>query len=148
MALTTAAATALLNLLLNNIAWPNIGDSAGLLPSAADGVFELTGHTATPGVGGNQTTNECTYTSYARVPFTRDGSGFTVASAAGANALEVLFPKCTDALHDQTITYLGVGHSHTGAGTLHMYGALTTPIAVANNVQPRFPIGDVDFTAA
>lgn len=61
-AMTNAAATAFLTLLFNNTDWANIGDAAGLQNSAAAGSFYLSLHTASPGEGGNQTTNEISYT--------------------------------------------------------------------------------------
>lgn len=60
--MTTAAANAFLLLLLNNTDWANIGDAAGLQNSVAAGSFYLSLHTADPGEGGNQSTNEISYT--------------------------------------------------------------------------------------
>ena len=60
--MSTAAANALLLLLLNNTDWANIGDAGGLQNSAAAGSFYLSLHTSSPGEGGNQTTNEIAYT--------------------------------------------------------------------------------------
>lgn len=60
--MTTAAANALLLLLLNNTDWANIGDAGGLQNSAAAGSLYLSLHTSSPGEGGDQTTNEISYT--------------------------------------------------------------------------------------
>lgn len=57
-----AAQDALLQLILRNSAWANIGDSSGLQPSATAGSLYLSLHTASPGEGGNQSTNEISYT--------------------------------------------------------------------------------------
>lgn len=59
--MTTAAANALLLLLLNNTDWANIGDAGGLQNSAAAGSLYLSLHTASPGEGGGQATNEIAY---------------------------------------------------------------------------------------
>lgn len=64
--------------ILNNADIALIGDAAGLLQSAADGNLYVSLHTSDPGAGGSQTTNEATYTSYARVAVTRDGTAWTV----------------------------------------------------------------------
>lgn len=61
-ALANAAATDLLELIFNNVAWANIGDATGLPGSAAAGSLYISLHTASPGEGGDQTTNECSYT--------------------------------------------------------------------------------------
>jgi len=61
-AMTTAAANALLLLLFNNTAWAVVGDASGLQPSGAAGNLYLSLHTASPGEGGNQSTNEIAYT--------------------------------------------------------------------------------------
>lgn len=60
--MTTAAATLFLNNLLVNLAWANVGDAAGIQPSAAAGSLYLSLHTASPGEGGTQTTSEIAYT--------------------------------------------------------------------------------------
>ncbi len=60
--MTTAAATAFFNLILNNAAWSNIGNAGGLLPSSANGNLYLSLHTSSPGEGGTASTNEISYT--------------------------------------------------------------------------------------
>lgn len=60
--MTTAAANDFLNLLLNNTNWANVGDATGLVASSTAGSLYLSLHTSSPGEGGNQTTNEISYT--------------------------------------------------------------------------------------
>jgi hypothetical protein len=60
--MSNAAATAALTLIFNNTDWANIGDAGGLQNSATAGSFYLSLHTASPGEGGSQTTNEIAYT--------------------------------------------------------------------------------------
>ena len=99
----------------------------------------ITLHTATPGVGGTQTTNEATYTSYARVTVTAS-SGFTAASSASSsNTGTISFPQCTGGTN--TITYVSIGTASTGAGQVIYFGALTSSLAVANLILPLFSIG-------
>lgn len=64
--------------ILNNAAIALIGDATGLPESATDGSLYVSLHTADPGATGNQTTNECAYTSYARVAVARTGAAWTV----------------------------------------------------------------------
>lgn len=71
----------ILDLLFKNAAsgLPGVGDATGPLPSATAGSLYIALHTADPGAGGDQTTSEATYTSYARVGVVRSGSGWTLA---------------------------------------------------------------------
>jgi hypothetical protein len=105
--LTTAAIDALLKHIYQNLAWANVGDAAGLQPSAAAGNFYISLHTADPGAGGSQTTNEATYTGYARIPIVRSASGFTVASGVVSNAALAAFAACTGGTN--SITHFGIG---------------------------------------
>lgn len=103
-------------------------------------------HTATPGVGGTQTTNEATYTSYARVAVTA-ATGFTAASSAStSNTGTISFPQCTGGTN--TITYVSIGTASSGAGQVIYFGALTSSLAVANLILPLFSIGALVATEA
>lgn len=101
-------------------------------------------HTADPGEGGDQTTNEATYTSYARVAVARTSGGWTVAANAVTNAAAILFPSCTGGTN--TLTHFGVGSAVSGAGVLFYSGALTASLAVSTGIQPQFAIGDLTIT--
>jgi hypothetical protein len=68
----------MLKLLFQNLDFANIGDAGGLQNSATAGNLYVSLHTADPGAAGNQTTNECAYTSYARVAVERSATGWTV----------------------------------------------------------------------
>ena len=96
-------------------------------------------HTGDPGEAGDQTTNEATYTGYARVAVARDSGGWTVTGSQAANTAEITFPECTAG--SDTITHVGIGTSSTGAGTLLYSGALTQSINISALVTPRFPVG-------
>lgn len=61
-AMTTAAANSFLLLFFNNTDWAVVGDAAGLQNSASAGSVHLSLHTSSPGEGGNQSTNEISYT--------------------------------------------------------------------------------------
>ena len=92
----------LLLLLFNNTDIANIGDAAGLQNSAVAGSLYLALHTGDPGEAGDQTTNECAYTSYDRVAVARSGAGWTVAGNSVSNAALAQFPECTGG--SETIT--------------------------------------------
>lgn len=146
MAASTAFATALLDLLLQNTALANIGDAGGLQPSATAGSLYIALHTATPGAGGNQSTNEAAYTGYARVAVARTSGGWTVSGDAYSNAAVIAFPACTGG--SETETYFSIGTSSTGAGEILLFGALTSSLAVSNGITPNFGIGQLSGTAS
>lgn len=104
--------------------------------TATQDEFFLSLHTSTPGEEGDQTTNETSYTSYARVAVARSVSGFAAATA-GATFLVATasFPQCTGST--ATITHAGVGTATSGAGTLLYSGTVTPNLSVSNGVTPR-----------
>ena len=72
-------------------------------------------HTADPGAAGSQTTNEATYTSYARVSVARSTAGWTVASGVADNDASIT--AATDWLRSSTIINPGGGaRSLVGVG--------------------------------
>jgi len=146
MSLTNTAETNLLKLIFQNIAWANIGDVSGLQPSGAAGNLYISLHTSDPGETGDQTTNECNYTSYARVAVVRSGSGWTVSGDNCSNAAAVAFPQCTGG--SNTATHFGIGTDASGAGNLIASGALDASLAISNGITPQFDIGELDVDAA
>jgi hypothetical protein len=94
-------------------------------------------HTADPGVTGNQSTNEISYTGYSRQAVARSNVGFTI--GAGNNTVLAAaqnFGTMT-AGTGGTVTYFGIGLSSSGAGTLLYTGAVTPNISVTNGVNPQ-----------
>jgi hypothetical protein len=144
MSKSNAWENALLLLLFNNTDAANIGDAAGLQNSAAAGSLYISLHTGDPGEAGSQTTNEATYTGYARKAVARSGAGWTVVGNAVDNAAAITFDPCTAG--SNTITYFGVGTDLAGAGTLLYSGALTASLAVSAGITPEFAVGALDIT--
>lgn len=142
MSATNAFETALLTLYFNNTDHAAVGDAAGIQNSAAAGSFYISLHTADPGETGDQTTNEATYTSYARVAVARSGAGWTISGANVSNAAAVTFPACTGGTN--TITHFGIGSDSSAAGNLFFSGALTASIAISSGITPSFAIGELD----
>lgn len=128
---TTAFDTALLALLFNATTIPNLAINATSSPATN---LYLSLHTASPGVGGNQTTNEAAYTGYARQAVSRTSGGFSVSGGVATLAANVTFPTPTGG--SETETYLGIGLSSSGAGTLLYFGPLTPSITIAVGVPP------------
>ena len=132
----------LLLLVFNNTAAALIGDASGLQPSATAGSLYVSLHTSDPGEAGNQTTNECAYTSYARVAVARSGAGWTVSGNAVTNAALVQFPQCTGS--SETATHFAIGTASSGAGKVLYKGALSASLAISSGIQPQFGAGDLD----
>lgn len=103
--------------------------------------FYLALHTADPSAG-NQSTSECAYTDYARVPVARTAGGWTVAANESENAATLAFPVCAGLT--TTARYLSIGLSDTGvAGQIIYSGQLNDELAISNLVQPTFNIGAI-----
>jgi hypothetical protein len=117
----------------------NMADNAATSPHTQ---YYLALHTADPGAGGNQTTNEIAYTSYARAAVARTTGGFTVASNAVALAAAVSFPAGTGG--SGTATYWSVGTAASGTGKVLYSGQITTPsggIVCGNTITPQLGTG-------
>jgi hypothetical protein len=132
----------LLLLVFNNTAAALIGDASGLQPSATAGSLYVSLHTGDPGEAGDQETNECAYTSYARVAVARSGAGWTVSGNAVTNAALVQFPQCTGS--SETATHFAIGTASSGAGKVLYKGALSASLAISSGIQPQFGAGDLD----
>jgi hypothetical protein len=131
-------------LLLNNTNIANVGDATGLRGSSTAGSLYVSLHTSDPGEAGDQTTNEATYTSYARVAVARSAGGWTVSGNAASNTAAITFPACTGGTN--TITHFGIGTASSSTGVLLYKGALTGSLAVSSGITPEFAIGDLDIT--
>src|SRR5436305_1975860 len=100
----------LLKLIFNATPIANIADNAASAPLTS---LYLALHSADPGNGGNQGTNEATYTGYARVAVARTAGGFTVTGTAVALAGNATFGPCTGGA--QTLTHWSLGAASAGA---------------------------------
>lgn len=117
--------------------------NATAMPSYGANLY-LALHTADPGEAGDQQTNECAYTSYARVLVTRDVAGFTVAANSAVNAALAQFPTCTGGT--ETATHVSIGTASSGAGQILYSGALNSSIAISNNITPQFAASALQTT--
>lgn len=131
----------LLLLIFNATAIGNIADNAATSPLTN---LYVSLHTADPGEAGNQTTNECAYTSYARVAVARSGSGWTVTGNAVTNAALIQFPQCTGS--SETATHFAIGTAASSTGKILYKGALSASLAISSGIQPQFASGDLDGT--
>jgi hypothetical protein len=144
MSMTNAAEQAFLDLLFQNANWANIGDATGLRGSSANGSLYISLHTADPGEAGDQTTNETSYTSYARAAVNRDPDNWVRSTSTVSNNTTISFAQCTGGV--SSITHFGIGTSSTGSGGLIMKGNLTATLAVSAGIQPQFATGALTAT--
>lgn len=129
-------------LIYNNTSIANIGDATGLVGSTGEGNLFVGLHTADPLDTGNQSTNEATYTSYARVSVARNTGGWTVTANNASNAAIVTFPTASGGT--ETITHFSIGYESAGSTKMIGSGTVTPNLAVSVGITPEFAIGDID----
>lgn len=122
----------LLKLIFNGTAIANMADNAASSPLTN---LYVALHTADPGEAGDQTTNEISYTGYARVAVARTTGGWTVTNNSVSPVATIAFPACTGG--SGTATHFSVGIASSGAGKVLYSGAISPSIAVANGVTPQ-----------
>jgi hypothetical protein len=113
----------LLKLIFQATAIANVADNAASGPLTN---LYVSLHTGPVNAGASQTTNETSYTGYARVAVARSGSGFTVTAAQLVNAAQVLFAACTAG--SATLTHWAIGTASSGTGKVLVSGALGTAL--------------------
>lgn len=122
----------LAKLIFNATAIANIADNAATSPLTN---LYLSLHTADPGEAGDQTTNEATYTSYARVAVARTSGGWTVSANQAVPVAAVSFPAGTGG--SGTVTHFAVGTAASGAGKILFSGTVTPNIVTGSGITPQ-----------
>ena len=141
---STTTCNNILALIFNATTWNDIAENDTTSPATN---LYLSLHTANPGVGGSQTTNETSYTNYVRVAVVRTTTGWEIPVAgATSNAALVQFAQC--GATGATITHVAIGTAASGAGLVLYAGALNTSLAVANLIQPQFAANALTVTEA
>lgn len=120
-----------LQLVFNAVAIANIADNAASSPLTN---LYCSLHTASP-AGGNQTTSEAAYTSYARVAVARTSSGWTVTGASVSPVATISWPAATGG--SETESWWAVGTASSGTGKLLYWGPISPTIAVSSGVVPQ-----------
>lgn len=118
-----------------------VGDATGLRGSTVAGSLYLALHTADPGEGGDQQTNEIVYSPYARIGVVRSASGWTVTGSVITNAAAIAFAQCSSG--SGTATYFSIGVAGSGPSKIIVSGPLSPNIAVSFGVTPTFGIGEI-----
>ena len=125
-------ANALLKLIFNGTSIPNIADNAASSPLTN---LYLSLHSADPTASGNQTSNEVSYTGYARVAVARTSSGFTVSGNALTLTSLVSFGTCTAG--STSASYWAIGTASSGSGEILYAGPLSPTITIGATVTPE-----------
>ena len=99
-------------------------------------------HTADPLEGGDQTTNEATFTPYARQPILN--AEWTVGQDNATNANDIVRPEATAGT--ESLTHFGVGDSLSGAGNLFYFGVLSAQVDVSPGVTVKVNAGNLTVT--
>lgn len=133
MGKSTTTSNNVLKLILNATAWANIADNAASSPNTN---LYVALHTADPGVGGTQSTNEVTYTSYARVAVARTTGGWTASTSASSSPVAAItFPAGTGG--SGTATYASIGMLSSGTGIILYSGPITPNIITGTGITPQ-----------
>jgi hypothetical protein len=120
----------ILKLIFNATAIANIADNAATSPLTN---LYVSLHTGDPGEAGDQTTNECNYTSYARIAVARTTGGWTVTSNSVSPVANIDFANPSNATNlPQTATHAAVGTAASGTGKILYKGALSPTIAITS----------------
>ncbi len=127
-----------LALLLNATGIANIADNTATSPLAN---LYVALHTSNPGPTGTQSTDEVSYTSYARVAVARSNASpaWTITGSNPASAsptANITFPTSTGGTGG-TVTYFSIGSEASGAGVIYYYGTVSPNIAVSSGVAPQ-----------
>lgn len=110
----------------------NIADNATTAPNTN---LYVALHTADPADTGNQSTNEISYSGYARVAVARSTAGWTVVSGVVSPMANISFGTVL-AGTAQAATHFSVGMSSTGGTDILYSGSISPQVSIAAGVVP------------
>lgn len=141
---STTTSNSIIDLIFRATTFADIAENDTTSPATN---LYLSLHTADPGVGGSQLTNEASYTGYARLAVARSGAGWDAASGgATVNAALAQFAECTAG--SATVTHVAIGTGSSGAGLVLYAGALAASRAISAGIQPQFADSALTVTEA
>lgn len=135
MSISDTTENAILALIFNATAWANYADNAATTPQTNIAVGL---HTADPADAGNMSTNEITYTSYARASVARTSGGWTISGTTPTQAAPVAtisFPAGTGG--SGTASFFSTGKTGGGAAAILFSGTVTPNIVTGSGVTPQ-----------
>lgn len=125
----------ILKLIYQNVAFANVGNVGGLLPSSVAGSLYMTLNTADPGAAGTASTSEAAYPGYVRQPVPRSSSGFTVSGSSPTqvtNVAQVTFPAATVGAGAETETWFTITLASSGASEILYSGPIGVKTTIAS----------------
>lgn len=141
---STTTSNSIIDLIFRATTFADIAENDTTSPATN---LYLSLHTADPGVGGSQLTNEASYTGYARLAVARSGAGWDAAAGgATVNAALAQFAECTAG--SATVTHCAIGTASSGAGLVLYAGALAASRAISAGIQPQFADSALTVTEA
>ncbi len=99
--------------------------AVAVLSASAGATAFIALHTADPGAGGTQSTNEAAFAGYARVALPRTCGGWTLSANSPSNA------AIAAAVAAGTVTFFSIGSALTGPGTIAFRGAIGVALRAA-----------------
>lgn len=132
MSASDTTENAIMLLIFNATAWANYADNAASSPQTN---IHMALHTSDPGDSGTMSTNEATYTDYARVNVARSGSGWTVTGGSVSPAATIQFVIGSGG--SGTVTHASAGKTGGGAAAILITGTVTPNIVTGNGVRPE-----------
>ena len=137
MSIGNTTENAIMLLIFNATAWANYADNAGSSP-------QTNVHVALcyddPGEAGTMSTNEASYSSYARVNVARSGSGWTVTNNSVSPAANIDFASSGGAEPNGggSLDFFNTGKTGGGAVAYLFSGSVSPAIAVGSSgITPR-----------
>lgn len=132
MSTSDVAENAILDLILRATTWSNVAVNATSSPLTNLHAALATGD---PGDNGTMSTNEVTYTDYARQNIARS-TGFNAASG-GVSALAANLDFPVGSGGSGTVTHTSIGRTGGGAVDIFFSGTVTPNIVTGNGIIPR-----------
>jgi hypothetical protein len=131
----------MLKLNLQGVGIPSIADNTATTPAT---VLCVALHTADPGAGGNQTSNEAAYPGYARLSVPRSPAGWTVTGATANPTNSLTFSAASGGTETENWFSIGIptgGTTCNGALEIMYRGQITPPLTITGGVSPQLTTG-------
>lgn len=133
MSLTNFCEDAILALIFRATAWANFADNAVTNPQTQ---IAIGLHLADPGEAGDMSTNEATYTGYARAAVPRNASGWTTPSTGSISPIaDINFPTGTGGAG--MVSHFSAGKTGGGAQPIICSGPVVPSIITGNGITPH-----------
>jgi hypothetical protein len=136
-----AFANAMLRLNLQGVGIASIADNAAASPAT---VLCVALHTADPGAGGTQSSNEAAYPGYARLSVPRTSAGWVVTGSTANPASALTFPAASSGTETETWFSIAIptgGTTCSGALVIIYRGSITPPLTITGGVSPQLTTG-------